>query len=114
MVAIGIEGLKEKYRIDEPLEFSVTIKGLLSVNGFPRIKTTNEKDAKDKIYDIAFMSPSPPSQPKYTEQTLHFPQENDPRTPIHAEKAGIYILTVTVNTELEMPYDVKSKIVVDS
>ncbi len=60
MISISIEGLKEKYRINEPIEFSVIIKGFLSGNGCPRVKITNEKDARGKIYDIAFMSPSPP------------------------------------------------------
>jgi hypothetical protein len=95
MISIDVEGLEEKYRINERIEFSVIIKGVFSGNGFPRVKITNEKDAKDKIYGIAFMSPVPPSSPKYTEQTLHFPQENDPQAPIHAEKAGTYVLSLT-------------------
>ncbi|AIC15437.1 hypothetical protein [Nitrososphaera viennensis] len=114
MVAIGIEGIKERYRINEPIEFSVIIKGILSGNGFPRVKITNEKDAKNKIYDMAFMSPLPTERPKYTEQVLHFPRDKDRRAPIRADEAGIYKLTVTVNTEAQMPYEVNRKIVVDS
>lgn len=114
MVAIGVEGLKERYRINEPIEFSVIIKGFLGGNGLPRVKITDEKDVKNKIYDIAFMATLPLEPPKYTEQVLHFPQENDPQAPIHAEEAGIFILTVTVDTEAQMPYEVSRKIVVDS
>ena len=92
---------------------SLIIKGILSGNDFPRVKITKEKDAKNKIYDIAFVPPVPTERPKYTEQVLHFPRDKDRYAPIHAEEAGIYILTVTVNTELEMPYEVNRKIVVD-
>lgn len=113
MVAIGVEGVKERYRINEPIEFSVIIKGILSGNDFPRVKITNEKDARNKIYDIAFMTPVPTERPKYAELVLRFPLDKDRYAPIHAEEAGIYTLTVTVNTELEMPYEVRRKIVVE-
>lgn len=114
MVAIGVEGLKERYRINEPIEFSIIIKGILRGNGFPRVKIANEKGAKNKMYDVAFMTPLPLEPPKYTEQVLHFSHENDRRAPIHVEEAGIYKLTVTVSTDsLESTHEVNRRIVVE-
>ncbi len=114
MVAIDVEGLKEKYRVNEPIEFSIIIKGILRSGGFPNVTITKENDAKNVIYGISFMSPlSPTAPPKYTEQILHFPRENDPQAPIHAEETGIYRLTITVNTDLGRPYEVNRRIVVE-
>lgn len=114
LVAIGVEGLKEKYRINEPIEFSIIIKGILRGNGLQRVKITNEMDAKNKIYDIAFMTPLPMESPKYTEQVLHFPLDKDRQAPIHAEEPGIYKLTISVNTDgLDRPHEIDRKFLVE-
>jgi len=87
--SIIVEGLKEEYRINEPIEFSIIIKGVLKSSGLPRITITKENDSKKKSCGIAFMSPVPPTaQPEYDEQKLTFQGENDPQAPIHAEEAG--------------------------
>ncbi|MEW6605700.1 MAG: hypothetical protein AB1351_13570 [Thermoproteota archaeon] len=58
------------------------------------------------------MSPDPPTAPaKYIEQKLGSPREDDPQAPIHVKEAGIYKLTITVNTDdLEKPYEVNRRI----
>ncbi|AFU58223.1 hypothetical protein Ngar_c12830 [Candidatus Nitrososphaera gargensis Ga9.2] len=111
---ISIEGLKEKYRINEPIAFSITIRGVLKSGGLPHIEITKENSSKKKIYSIAFMSPVPPAaSPEYVEQKLIFPIENDPQAPIHAGEAGTYVMTVSVYADVGKSYEVNRRILVE-
>ncbi|MDE2589197.1 MAG: hypothetical protein KGL95_05985 [Patescibacteria group bacterium] len=114
---ITIEGLKESYKTNDNIEFSVHVRGFGSHSGLPNVWIRQLEDAKRQVdikrlpkHDLSYlleptpqyirnvwsklMTPKPNSTLENFERTMKFPSNNEP--PLIIKEHGQYELRISV------------------